>query len=151
MAYTLNIYKNIISDVEIHVEAIDTYGETTRAMIANHDSLGKRMTTKLAQYAHDSLGPLGQNMTAFGAGATYSLFSLVKEMVRGDGGPPVHLASLTNAKQAWQDVVKLIGELKSLFSLEVLKQLPVSSMSKRFRCLRSKMQPQTTCLSLALF
>ena len=29
---------------------------------------------------------------------------------------------LTNAKQAWQDVVKLIGELKSLFSLEVLKQ-----------------------------
>ena len=52
VAYTLNIYKNIISDVEIHVEAIDTYGETTWAMIANLHSLGKRMTTKLAQYAH---------------------------------------------------------------------------------------------------
>ena len=125
VAYTLNIYKNIISDVEIHVEAIDTYGETTWAMIANHDSLGKRMTTKLAQYAYDSLGPLGQNMTAFGAGATYSLFSLVKEMVDGVMGVLQFIwLLLTNAKQAWQDVVKLIGELKSLFSLEVLKQLP---------------------------
>jgi hypothetical protein len=125
VSYTVNKYQNIIREISIHVEAVDVFGETSWADIATYDTLGKRITTKLANFAYDNMGALGQSTTAFGAGVIYSLFTLMKDMVDGLMGVIkfFHLI-LTDQDEAYKTVIEALEGLSQLFNTSVLKQLP---------------------------
>ena len=124
VSYTVNKYKNLISEITIHVEAQDVFSETSWAEIASYENFGTRMSTKLASYALE-FSPLSQNATSFGIGLLYAMFSVLKEIAdTAIGAAKFFVKIFKDGSGAWQDIKDMVDGLRQLFNLSLLKQLP---------------------------
>ena len=124
VSYTVNKFRNFISEITIHVEAQDVFGEASYAEIASYENFGSRMSTKLASYALE-YSPLSQNATSFGIGLLYAMFSVLKEIAEtAIGAAKFFLKIFQDSSGAWKDVKDMIDGLRQLFNLSLLKKLP---------------------------
>jgi len=124
VSYTVNKYKNLISEITIHVEAQDVFSEASWAEIASYENFGTRMSTKLASYALE-FSPLSQNATSFGIGLLYAMFSVLKEIAdTAIGAAKFFIKIFKDPSGAWKDIKDMVDGLRQLFNLSLLKQLP---------------------------